>query len=349
MKKILIVTQVIDREDPLLGFFVKWVEAFANQATQVTVICLRKGVYDLPANVKVLSLGKEEGQSKIKYLSRFFVYIWKERNNYDSVFVHMNQVYVILAGIVWRVLGKKISLWYAHGKVSNSLRIAEKLTHICFASTPAGFKLKTKKLHIVGQGIDTAFFNSSPDVLPNPSEVRLITIGRISPVKRIMESLVTLYEMRQQYPMLKYDVIGVPGLGSQEVYYRDCLAYIKSCGLEGDVRFLGGMSQEEILPRLQASNIFLNISETGSLDKAILEAMSVGLLVISSNESFRQILPADLEWLGILPDLSNLKCALKKAISLTAKEKEFITERLRTIVIKDHGLNNLISKILMVI
>lgn len=346
MKKLLIITQVLDREDPLLGFFVKWIESFSSRVEAVTVICLRKGTYTLPSNVRVLSLGKEEGQSRLKYLWRFFSYIWKERKKYDSVFVHMNQIYVILGGIFWRLCNKRIGLWYAHGKVSFSLRVAEKLTHLCFASTPSGFKLPSKKLRIVGQGIDTHFFDRSEQVQPDPTLVRIVTVGRISPVKRIKESIDVVEEIGRDYPHVRYDIIGVPGLGSQEIYYNDCIEMVKLKGLENHISFLGGMSQERILPRLQVSDIFLNISETGSLDKAILEAMSVGLIAVSSNESFRKLLPDDLVWLGIEPDLSNLKEALVKVIKLSGEERVSISKKLRDIVVRDHGLTGLTTNIL---
>src|SRR3989344_8687589 len=57
--RLLIVTQKIDRDDDLLGFFHQWICEFARHCESVTVICLEKGEYALPANVRVLSLGKE--------------------------------------------------------------------------------------------------------------------------------------------------------------------------------------------------------------------------------------------------------------------------------------------------
>ena len=58
--KILICTQKVDLNDDILGFFHSWIAEFAKQCEKVTVICLYKGEYDLPGNVKVLSLGKEK-------------------------------------------------------------------------------------------------------------------------------------------------------------------------------------------------------------------------------------------------------------------------------------------------
>ena len=70
--KLLIITQKVDVNDDVLGFFVEWIRKLADKAEQVSVICLFKGEYDLPDNVKIFSLEKEEGASKMKYLKRFY-------------------------------------------------------------------------------------------------------------------------------------------------------------------------------------------------------------------------------------------------------------------------------------
>ncbi|MCH8889170.1 hypothetical protein IID26_01965, partial [Patescibacteria group bacterium] len=78
--KLLLVTQKVDIDDPILGFFHRWIEEFAKQCEKVTVITLFEGKHNLPENVKVLSLGKESGAPRLKYVSRFFTYTWRERN-----------------------------------------------------------------------------------------------------------------------------------------------------------------------------------------------------------------------------------------------------------------------------
>ena len=108
MKKILIVTQKVNMKDPILGFFHRWIIEFAKHYSQVTVICLEQGRHDLPDNVKVLSLHKELGVSKLKYVWNFYKYIWQERKNYDLVFVHMNQEYILLGCIFWMIIGKRL-------------------------------------------------------------------------------------------------------------------------------------------------------------------------------------------------------------------------------------------------
>jgi hypothetical protein len=137
--KLLILTQKADINDDILGFFHRWIEEFARHCESVIVICLQKGEYDLPENVRVLSLGKERVTryalgvtNKLKYLFNFYKYIWQERNNYDSVFVHMNPIYIVLGGLFWKLWNKKIILWYTHKAFNFKLRVAEKLVDKIF-------------------------------------------------------------------------------------------------------------------------------------------------------------------------------------------------------------------------
>ncbi len=66
--KLLILTQKVDKNDDILGFFHGWIAEFARYCEKVTVVALEVHEYDLPRNVKVLSLGKEK--SKGHFLSK---------------------------------------------------------------------------------------------------------------------------------------------------------------------------------------------------------------------------------------------------------------------------------------
>ena len=105
----MVITQKVDQTDGLLGFFQRWLEELARHYSQVVVICLFKGQADLPPNVRVLSLGKESGAGRLVYFWRFFKYVIAERKNYDSVFVHMNPEYLVLAGWLWRLLRRPLT------------------------------------------------------------------------------------------------------------------------------------------------------------------------------------------------------------------------------------------------
>ena len=87
--KLLIITQKVDMNDDLLGFFHDWIIEFSKHFEEVTFICLKKGEYDLPQNVKVLSLGKETNKCKLKYIYNFYKNLYFIKichENYTAIF-----------------------------------------------------------------------------------------------------------------------------------------------------------------------------------------------------------------------------------------------------------------------
>ena len=224
--KILIITQVLDTNHPILGFFHRWVEEFATQCAEVHVIALQVGEYHLPTNVVVHSLGKEMGQSRLKYLWRFYSLIWKYRKEYDSVFVHMNQIYVILGAPVWRLLRKKIGLWYAHGTVSQSLKMAVTLADTVFTSTPQGLQIDTPKRVIVGQGIDMELFSykeRTSNQIP-----RFIVDGRIAPSKNIDVLLRACALVRDSGQKFIFTIVGAPITPKEHAYAKELKALVQN-------------------------------------------------------------------------------------------------------------------------
>lgn len=340
--KLLIITQKVDRHDGVLGFFHRWLEEFAGLVDKVTVITLYKGEYNLPKNVEVLSLGKEEGKSKITYFLRFFGYILNKRKSYDAVFVHMNPEYVILGALLWKISGKKIGLWYTHGMVDLKLRVAERLADVIFTASPSSFRLPSKKVVVTGHGIDVDFF--SPGAGKKRNDIfKIVSIGRISPVKdyeTIINSVKNLGDKK-----VFFYIIGDIGIPSDSVYLEKLRKFIKENGLSGNVRILPPALHSEIPNILRNSNLFTNASRTGSLDKAVLEAMSCDIPVLTSNEAFKETL----EPLGLFFEPGNHDNLSLKIKKIRSGEIFVEKNKLRSIVVEKHNLKNLTVKIVRLI
>jgi len=340
--KILILTQVMDKTDPVLGFFHRWVLEFAGQCEKVSVVCLQKGECDLPENVKVFSLGKESQPSRLRYLFNFFKYIFKLRDDYDVVFVHMNYEYVLLGGVWWRLMSKKIGLWYAHGKVSRGLKLAEWFTDIVFTSTHEGFRLESDKKIVVGQGIDTSLF--IPAEVKSEKIFTIVSVGRISRVKNYELLIEAIREL--DVPCV-VKIIGGPLTSTDREYEALLTGKILAYHLEEKVTLTGSRTQAEIIPELQQADLFVNMSETGSLDKAVLEAMSCGTPVLTSNEAVATILEAQkTHCVFAKGDKADFLEKIKTMMNLTTDERKHLSEELRDIVVQEHQVGNLINRIL---
>jgi len=345
--KLLILTQKVDINDDVLGFMHGWIKEFARRCDKVTVICLAKGPFNLPANVKVLSLGKESGASRTKYLINFFKYIWQERKNYDAVFTHMNYEYVILGGIAWRLLGKKIGLWYAHGYTPPSLRIAEKLSNIIFTSTRSGFRLPSRKIRVVGQGIDIDKFARKDQGAKSEQDIfKIITVGRISPVKDYKTLILAAEILVGENFKFKVKIIGGPATTADKTYLEQLRKMAEDKKLADIIEFTGPIANKDVYRYLQAADLFVNMSHTGSLDKAILEAMVCELPVLTCNEALLGILGGDQNRL-IYPksDYAALAERIKIIYKLNNNDKLEIGRSLREIVARNYNLTSLVEKI----
>lgn len=267
--RLLIVTQKVDENDAILGFFHRWVAEFAKHCEYVTVICLEKGAHHLPENAKVLSLGKEKRHSRLHYLLRFYRYIWQERDNYDAVFVHMNPEYVIAGGLPWKCFGKKIALWYTHKSVDVKLRIAEKIADNIFTASKESFRLKSKKVSVMGHGIDVDFFSPDAKIIRTAA---VLSAGRLSPTKR--HDLVI--RAAEHFP----NEVTIAGDGPER-HNLENLA--ERLSLASRIHFLGSQTQEQLRKEYREAGVFIHASETGSLDKVVLEALACGLPVITTS------------------------------------------------------------------
>jgi len=282
--RLLIVTQVIDTEHPILGFFHRWVIEFAKHCEQVHVICLEAGTHNLPANVTVHSLGKEAGKGKLSYLLRFYQLIWSLRKEYDGVFVHMNQIYIILGAPLWRMWAKKIGLWYMHGSTPFSLKIAEKLAHTVFTGSSESFNVLSKKVVVTGHGIDIDKFK--PSVFPK--DIDLVTVGRITPSKNL-PALIEVLTMLRQTHIVSLTIVGRAITVKEKAHEAELRALVAQKNLESSVIFQGTVSQADLPSILNRSKVFVTAAQNGSLDKAVLEAMACAVPVVSMAEGTRSL------------------------------------------------------------
>lgn len=333
--KLLIVTQKVDKNDPVLGFFHRWIEEFAKNADKVLVIALGVGEYSLPENVRVLSLGKESGASRLKYLWRFYNYIWRERKNYDSVFVHMNQEYVLLAGDIWRALGKRVYLWRNHAKGSLLTTIAVYLSNKVFYTSPQSFTARFDKSVRMPVGVDIVFFKPDESLERKPNSI--LFLGRISPVKRVLEFVQWFGD---QDGGLTATIAG-PVSDVDLSYKNQVESLVSRLGLESRIKILGSVSQEQAKRLYQENEFYVNLTPSGSFDKTILEAMACGAVPLVVNEAICDSFPK-----LVAEDVSKLSSSLAYAQSLSHEEKFALRLSLREYVIGCHELSKLIEQIL---
>lgn len=345
--KFLIVTQKIGLNDDLLGFFHGWIGEFAKHAEKITVIALGVGEYSLPDNVKILSLGKERGNSKLSYFFNFYRYIWQYRHDYDAVFVHMNKEYVILGGIFWRLAGKKIGLWYQHKKVSLWLKLAELLCHVIFTASEESFKLASEKVKYVGHGIDLKNFSGAAK-RPAGDGFKIIYLGRISEIKNqklLVEAMNILINIRRA-GNISAELIGAPVTAEDKIYLSELEQLVEKYGLEKNINFAGSAPNLKIAGYLASADLSVNLCPTGGMDKAVLESLIAGVPAVALNKIFADIFRGYEKYLILQnAEAGELAEKILNFARIEENEKIKIKENLKALAGERYNLEKLIVKI----
>jgi len=344
--KLLICTQKVDRQDSVLGFFHEWIAEFSKQCDNILVICLEKGEYGLPDNVEVLSLGKENGLSRLKYIYRFYKFIWNYKSSYDKVFVHMNQEYVLLGGLFWKILNKSIYFWRNHPKGSFLTDLAIFFATKSFCTSRFSYTAKFRKNTLMPAGININYFKKL-QAQGEKGGMHLLYLGRISPIKDLETLIKAFAVIRKKNKEIFLTIVGGVGQEKDKPYLDKIKHLINNFHLQDRINFFGAVTPKEVLGFYNNDDIYINLTKSGSLDKTTLEAMSCGKLILVCNKSYFDILPKYLSDILIFRegDADDLAHKILALSDMDMYRKNAIKNELRKIVIQTHSLDLLTKKL----
>lgn len=345
---ILMITRKVDRNDALAGFAYTWVKKLAKTLKMTDdhlyVICLEKGDTEgLPEHVSVFSLGKETGVNRFGRFLEFHKLAWRMVPKVDGIFCHMNPEYTIHIWPYAKLRRKKIVSWYTHGTVTWKTRLLEKMADVILTASQESFRVPSDKVVVTGHGIDTEVFH--PDTLKKSTETfTILTVGRISPTKDL-ESIIKAVAILKSEGIKDFsvEIVGEPGLDEQFRYYENLRMMTRRMELEDVIHFTGPIPHKDIVAYYQHSDLFINLSGTGSIDKAVLEAMACECMVLTGNIAFQSMLPE-----GLLAEKNNPRALAERVLTLMqlpVKEKEQLKKDLRNIVVQHHNVDDLVLKI----
>jgi glycosyltransferase involved in cell wall biosynthesis len=334
----------VDAEHVTLGFGLKWIEALSRRFAHIDIVTMTAGKFSLPENVTVWSVGREKGYPEWIRALRFYWITVRilMRRRIDVVFTHMIPVFAILFWPIAKVARVKNLMWYAHGTVTPTLRIAHGLVDRVVSSTPEGFRIASNKVTFIGQGIDSSLYRFRPRA---PSEIlRIITVGRISFSKGLHVLVEVLQRWNSAAPW-QLTIVG-DATNDDERRYVDELRQRINSECRQRIVFKGRLEPDNIAEELAAADVFVNLSATGSLDKAIVEAMASGCPVLSSNDAFGVIARnAGFSDCIVQRDAEGLKAALEHFLELDRSERDLIADRQSKIALRDHTLDGLMDRL----
>ena len=330
--KLLIVTQKVDRTDPILGFFHAWIIAFASACESVTVIGQFVSQYDLPGNVTVVSLRKEQRRSTSSQVRRFWKLLLKHRKDYDCVLVHMTPIWILLGAPIWILLRKPLYLWYEIKRGSWRLSAALLFVRKVFAATEHGLPSVSKKQVITGHGIDIDRFVPAPGTRESG---HLVAVGRITGIKHYEHILRVLCDLPEH---TRLTIAGGTVTKEDKKVERELKEMMYRLHIADRVE-MGWVAPDDMPLLLQRADLMLHASQ-GGLDKAVLQAMACGTPVVSTSEAATAVLPSMLQ---ATPETLGEK--VKHILDLPPSEREQLSGELRNVVKNDHSLTECVSKL----
>lgn len=338
---VLFITRKVCESDWLAGFTCEWIESLSEKIDRLEILCLEKGEYSLP--LPVHSMGKERGNSRLMKLLNFHRCLVSLTPDIDVVFCHMNPIYAVLAAPYVRYFGKNLVFWYAHGHVSWLLKLAARLSDQVLTSTPEGFNIRSPKPIIMGQGVDIRKFSPAAPIKNRKKSFQIVSVGRISPVKNLSLLIEAVGVLEDKNIFLT--LVGGAGRPEDETYIKSLRSLLIKYGLEDNVRFSGAVPRFKMPSVYRQADLFCTMSDTGSLDKVIIEAMACGVPVVGGNSAFKAIARANGLDECVVDDKDpvHLAGAIERIRSLPRDKRQKIADRVRKIA-AEHDLDRLTDK-----
>ena len=329
--RLLLFNLMTDETDAALGFAVEWVGRLAEQCEYVDVITMYRGAYQLPANARVFSAGREFDRSKPLRLARFYRHLTRllATRRYDACFAHMMPLFAGLAGPLLRARGIPTVLWYTHRQRSAQLRLGAAMSRRIVSADASSFPYATDKLRVLGHGIDTDFHRPPPPGAQNEGEGShslVVQVARLSAIKHQGSTIAAVADTEARLALIG----GVPP-GGPRAYEAELRAAVERFGIAERCVFAGDQRREQVREWYGRAAVAVNMSPVGLFDKAALESMACGVPTIVANPAFAALLGEHAELLLTEgpEDVAGLRARLARLLALSASERREIGRALR--------------------
>lgn len=293
--RVLVINFTLDEASPVLAWQPAVAKALAARVAAVHVFTESSGRFSAPGNL-TFDVVPRWPYGVPRRLGALWLMVPRlkgivRRFRPDVCFIHMAHEWCYRIGPFLERQGVPVLLWYAHGSVPPSLHRAVRHATRIVTSTPEGFRIDTPKREVIGQAIDTGMFVIPPDRSP---AAEIVTVGRVSARKRVdllIEAMAHLTRL-PGHGETRLIVVGPVLTEADRAYVKGLEARVAELGLADCVTFAGPMEQQGTARLYKAASLHVNVSDTGSMDKTVMEALACGCPVLTSNPAFRATLAA---------------------------------------------------------
>ena len=282
--RLLIVNHSLDLDDSILSHQASTVLELAEHFPKVLVLTGRIGRFETPANVRVIST-RWVNSKRLESALRFQLCGLKALISFrpDVVFTHMADVQAALLAPIVRILGIRHVFWYAHAYKSSYLLFSSIFVNSLVSSTSGSMPIQSKKVHLIGQSIDSRLFNQAKFSVGSLKSY--LHVGRIDRSKQIDLICRVFLGQFDELSTSNLTFIGSSVNQYSESYKKELLKKYKKKIESKTIQFLAPVPRNS-LPVIYAQyDVFIH-AFSGSLDKSLLEATAVGLPVVTLNSEY---------------------------------------------------------------
>jgi glycosyltransferase involved in cell wall biosynthesis len=334
----------MDKDDPIFSHQLDSVRALSKEFERISVITFKVGVdLEIPSNVTVYYSHWIEGKA-ISNSLRFLRTVIKvlSQTRPDVIFSHMTEVQSALIAPFTKITRIPHYLWYAHANKSKYLQICAIFCDGVISSTVGSCPVSGKRIHLIGQAIDSDLFYFTTRNRPLK---KFVHVGRFDASKKIDEILQALFTDERRQSEITFTQVGEPS-SKRFANYMENTAHRFSTLIESKVVFFHPSCSRSQLPALlESQDVFIH-SFDGSLDKTLIEATMSGLPVVTVNSEYRRIFGG---WSD--QDTISLKDELEAFLVLSKDSEMLLNEitRRRHLSEKMHSQRNWIKKLTQIL
>jgi glycosyltransferase involved in cell wall biosynthesis len=334
------VTQLVDPDDPVLGFVVDQIRALRVDGD---VVVIANEVRQVPPDLAgcVISLGKERGYGRIRRTVRYLAIVarFAVTKRANALVAHMCPVYLVAASPITKVTRMRTALWFVHPADTSMLRMAERLADVVVTALPGSYPRRAPKVVPIGHAIDTDRIQPHA-VARRPGEpLRLLALGRTAPIKGYRTLIDATLAARRSGADVEAQIVGPSVTRTETEHRRELEQLVASSG--APVHIDGGVARGEVGRVMTAAHALVNTTDRGSADKVVFEAMAAGRPVLVTSDAFSALV-ADLP--VTLLSAPNDPAALGDRIAALAEAPVAVLDavgtELRHRVERDHSLRH---------
>lgn len=195
--------------------------------------------------------------------------------------------YAVCVSALCRVLNQPYFLVLHGGDLPQRYQRSPRLCAVMFTSSrqivsPSRYlKERTESnfpvsVQIISNPLKLELYKAMPRAYDAP---RIVWLRAFHTIYNPQMAIEVLYELKKIYAHASLCMIGPDKDGSME----SCKKLVASYHLEDSVEFTGFLEKQEMIAKASACNIFLNTTQVDNTPVSLLEALALGIPVVSTN------------------------------------------------------------------